>query len=81
VHWASHTRQTLRDQGGTAGKQSHRQKRGCEDEYKQAGDGAEGEFFWSRPPKNFYLLPQYPNFRLKRCPATEIAGAGLDVSR
>jgi pimeloyl-ACP methyl ester carboxylesterase len=44
-------------------------------------DRAEGEVFWSRPPQDFYLLPQYPNFRLKRCPATEIAGAGLDVSR
>jgi hypothetical protein len=32
-----------------------------------ASGGAEGEFFWSRPSQNVYLLPQRPNLRLKRC--------------
>ncbi len=30
--------------------------------------GAEREFLWSRPPQNVDLLPQCPNFCLKRCP-------------
>src|SRR6201992_2581949 len=34
----------------------------------QAVDGAEGWFLRSGSPKNVYLLPQHPNFHLKRCP-------------
>jgi hypothetical protein len=30
-------------------------------------DGAEGEFLWSSPPQNVYLLPQRPSLCLKRC--------------
>jgi hypothetical protein len=30
-------------------------------------DGAGGEFLWSSPPQNVYLLPQRPNLCLKRC--------------
>jgi hypothetical protein len=33
----------------------------------QSVDGAEGEFLWSSPPQNIYLLPQRPNLCLKRC--------------
>src|SRR5271155_3166068 len=35
---------------------------------KQAVDGAEGLFLGSGSPQNVYLLPQHPNFHLKRCP-------------
>src|SRR5712671_7218073 len=31
-------------------------------------DDAEGEFPWSTPPQNVYLLPQRPNLCLKRYP-------------
>jgi hypothetical protein len=34
----------------------------------QAVDGAEGLFLRSGSPQNVYLLPQHPNFHLKRCP-------------
>src|ERR1700733_6015908 len=34
----------------------------------QAVDGAEGLFLGSGSPQNGYLLPQHPNFHLKRCP-------------
>ena len=34
----------------------------------QAVDGAEGLFLRSGSPQNIYLLPQPPNFHLKRCP-------------
>ena len=34
----------------------------------QSVDGAEGLFLRSGSPQNVYLLPQHPNFRLKRCP-------------
>jgi len=34
----------------------------------QAVDGAEGLFLRSGSPQNVYLLPQHPNFRLKRRP-------------
>ncbi len=34
-------------------------------------DGTEGEFLWSSPPQNVYLLPQCPNLCLKRCPRPE----------
>src|ERR1700687_2466810 len=33
----------------------------------QSVDSAEGEFLWSSPPQNVYLLPQRPNLCLKRC--------------
>ena len=33
----------------------------------QSVDGAEGEFLWSSPPQNVYLLPQRPKLCLKRC--------------
>ena len=33
----------------------------------QSVDGTEGEFLWSRPPQDVYLLPQRPNLCLKRC--------------
>src|SRR6266851_8934065 len=39
-----------------------------------ASEAAEGGFFRSRLPQNVYLLPQAP-------PATEPAGAALDVPR
>jgi hypothetical protein len=29
--------------------------------------GTEGEFLWSSPPQDVYLLPQRPNLSLKRC--------------
>jgi hypothetical protein len=32
----------------------------------QTVDGAEGEFLWSSPPQNVFLLPQRPNLCLKR---------------
>ena len=31
----------------------------------QSVDGTEGEFLWSSPPQNVYLLPQRPNLCLK----------------
>ena len=34
----------------------------------QSVDGAEGLFLRSGSPQNVYLLPQHPNFHLKRCP-------------
>jgi hypothetical protein len=34
----------------------------------QSVDGTEGEFLWSSPPQDVYLLPQRPNLCLKRCP-------------
>jgi hypothetical protein len=34
----------------------------------QSVDGAEGLFLRSVSPQNVYLLPQHPNFHLKRCP-------------
>jgi len=34
----------------------------------QAVDGAEGLFLRSGSPQNVSLLPQHPNFHLKRCP-------------
>src|ERR1700682_6285953 len=34
----------------------------------QSVDGAEGLFLRSGSPQNVYLLPQHPNFPLKRCP-------------
>jgi Fumarylacetoacetate (FAA) hydrolase family len=34
----------------------------------QAVYGAEGLFLRSGSPQNVYLLPQHPNFHLKRCP-------------
>jgi potassium-transporting ATPase ATP-binding subunit len=34
----------------------------------QAVDGSEGLFLRSGSPQNVYLLPQHPNFHLKRCP-------------
>src|ERR1700722_7640821 len=34
----------------------------------QSVDGAEGLFLRSGSPQNVYLLPQRPNFSLKRCP-------------
>jgi hypothetical protein len=34
----------------------------------QAVDGAEGLFLRSGSPQNVYLLPQHPNFHIKRCP-------------
>src|SRR6202162_1726695 len=34
----------------------------------QAVDGAEGLFLRSGSPQNVYLLPQHPNFHLKRRP-------------
>jgi hypothetical protein len=34
----------------------------------QAVDGAEAVFLRSGSPQNVYLLPQHPNFHLKRCP-------------
>src|ERR1700751_5851001 len=34
----------------------------------QAVDGAEGLSLRSGSPQNVYLLPQHPNFHLKRCP-------------
>jgi len=34
----------------------------------QSVDGAEGEFLWSRPPQNVYLLSQRQNFCLERYP-------------
>ena len=37
----------------------------------QLVDGNEGEFLWSSPPQNVYLLPQRPNLCLKRCPQPE----------
>src|ERR1039458_5307989 len=37
----------------------------------QSVDGTEGEFLWSSPPQNVYLLPQRPNLCLKRCPRPE----------
>ena len=37
----------------------------------QSVDGTEGEFLWSSPPQNVYLLPQRPNLCLERCPRPE----------
>ena len=37
----------------------------------QSVDDTEGEFFWSSPPQDVYLLPQRPNLCLKRCPRPE----------
>src|ERR1019366_8588960 len=37
----------------------------------QSVDGTEGEFHWSSPPQDVYLLPQRPNLRLEHCPRTE----------
>src|ERR1700722_3003946 len=37
----------------------------------QAVDGAEGLFLRSGSPQNVYLLPQHPNFHLKRCPRSK----------
>jgi hypothetical protein len=37
----------------------------------QLVDGTEGEFPWSSPPQNIYLLPQRPNLCFKRCPRPE----------
>jgi hypothetical protein len=37
----------------------------------QSVDGTEGEFLWSSPPQDVYLLPQHPNLRLKHCPRPE----------
>ena len=37
----------------------------------QSVDGTEGEFLWSSPPQDVYLLPQRPNLCLKRCPRPE----------
>src|SRR5665647_814263 len=37
----------------------------------QTVDGTEGEFLWSSPPQNVYLLPQRPNLCLERCPRPE----------
>src|SRR6202049_3464734 len=34
----------------------------------QSVDGVEGLFLRSGSPQNVYLLPQHPNFHLKRCP-------------
>jgi hypothetical protein len=34
----------------------------------QSVDGTEGEFLWSSPPQDVYLLPQRPNLCLERCP-------------
>jgi predicted TIM-barrel fold metal-dependent hydrolase len=34
----------------------------------QSVDSAKGEFLWSSPPQNVYLLPQCPNLCLERCP-------------
>jgi hypothetical protein len=37
----------------------------------QSVDGTEGEFLWSSPPQDVYLLPQRPNLCLERCPRPE----------
>ena len=37
----------------------------------QSVDGTEGEFLWSSPPQDVYLLPQRPNLCLKRSPRPE----------
>src|SRR5271169_1356612 len=37
----------------------------------QSVDGTEGEFLWSGPPQDVYLLPQRPNLCLERCPRPE----------
>src|SRR5471032_984369 len=37
----------------------------------QTVDGTEGEFLWSGPPQDVYLLPQHPNLCLERCPRPE----------
>src|SRR5450631_3248454 len=37
----------------------------------QSVDGTEGEFLWSGPPQDVYLLPQRPNLCLKECPRPE----------
>jgi hypothetical protein len=37
----------------------------------QSVDGNEGEFLWSSPPQDVYLLPQRPNLCLERCPRPE----------
>src|SRR5664280_452884 len=37
----------------------------------QTVDGTEGEFLWSSPPQDVYLLPQRPNLCLERCPRPE----------
>ena len=34
----------------------------------QSVDATEGEFLWSSPPQDVYLLPQRPNLCLKHCP-------------
>src|ERR1035441_2572311 len=40
----------------------------------QTVDGTEGEFLWSSPPQNVYLLPQRPNLCLKSCPRPDQIG-------
>jgi hypothetical protein len=37
----------------------------------QSVDGTEGEFLWSGPPQDVYLLPQRPNLCLEHCPRPE----------
>src|ERR1039458_10462255 len=37
----------------------------------QTVDGTEGEFLWTSPPQDVYLLPQRPNLCLERCPRPE----------
>src|ERR1019366_7208455 len=37
----------------------------------QSVDGTEGDFLWSSPPQDVYLLPQRPNLCLERCPRPE----------
>jgi len=37
----------------------------------QSVDGTEGDFLWSSPPQNVYLLPQGPNLCLEDCPRPE----------
>ena len=37
----------------------------------QSVDGTEGEFLWSSPPQDVYLLPQRQNLCLERCPRPE----------
>src|ERR1039457_2249272 len=37
----------------------------------QSIDGTEGDFLWSSPPQDVYLLPQRPNLCLERCPRPE----------
>jgi hypothetical protein len=53
---------------GLAARAAHHRTGDLRANKNQAVDGAEGLFPGSGSPQNVYLLPQHPNFYLKRCP-------------